>query len=78
MKKSWVLAVSTVLVLLIAYGHGNAAEMKKAKTIDELAKMYDSTGCKQCHEDVYKEWTESIHSRSISGPAGPRRPSRQR
>ena len=44
-----------------------AAETKKATTIDELAKMYDSSGCKECHEDVYKEWEQSIHSRSIFG-----------
>lgn len=44
-----------------------AAEMKKATTIDELAKRYDSTGCKQCHEEIYNEWEQSIHSRSIYG-----------
>ena len=44
-----------------------AAEVKKAKSIDELAKMYDVSGCKQCHEDVYNDWEKSIHSRSIFG-----------
>jgi hypothetical protein len=44
-----------------------AAEAKKATSIDELAKMYDSTGCKQCHDEIYKEWQQSIHSRSIFG-----------
>ena len=50
-----------------ALGGTSAADVKKAKTIDELAKMYDSTGCKQCHEDIYNEWMQSIHSRSIFG-----------
>ncbi len=45
--------------------HG--AEMHKATTIDELATMYDSSGCKQCHEEIYHEWEQSIHSRSIFG-----------
>lgn len=45
----------------------HAAEVKKANSIDELAKMYDSSSCKDCHEDIYKEWSQSIHSRSIFG-----------
>ena len=44
-----------------------AAETKKATSIDELAKMYDSTGCKTCHEAIYKDWEQSIHARSIFG-----------
>jgi len=69
MKKFWTMAVLAILVLLIAYAQNSAyaAELKKAKTIDELAKMYNSTGCKQCHEDIYNEWTQSIHSRSLVG-----------
>ncbi|HET7318509.1 MAG TPA: multiheme c-type cytochrome, partial [Nitrospirota bacterium] len=64
------IAVLTLFVLPIAAFsplNAHAAETKKAKTIDELAKMYDSTGCKTCHEDIYKEWEQSIHSRSIFG-----------
>jgi len=69
MKKLWTMATLAVLVLFItgAPKSAHAEEMRKAKTIDELAKMYDSTGCKQCHEGVYNEWTQSIHSRSIYG-----------
>ncbi|HSQ77478.1 MAG TPA: multiheme c-type cytochrome, partial [Nitrospirota bacterium] len=44
-----------------------AAEIKKAASIDELAKMYDSSGCKECHEGIYRDWEQSIHSRSIFG-----------
>ena len=44
-----------------------SGEAKKATSIDELAKKYDSTGCKQCHEQIYNEWEQSIHSRSIFG-----------
>src|SRR5512143_446901 len=64
------IAVFVFLVLPTAafsYGNAYAAEMKKAASIDELAKMYDSTGCKTCHEEIYKEWEQSIHSRSIYG-----------
>lgn len=46
-----------------AYG----AEMRKATTIDELAAMYDSSKCKECHDVIYADWEKSIHSRSIFG-----------
>ena len=71
MKVPRSVAISTLLaMLLVAYGlcqDGGAAEPKKATSIDELAKMYDSTGCKQCHEAIYNDWEQSIHSRSIFG-----------
>jgi hypothetical protein len=44
-----------------------AAEQKKAKSIDELAKMYDSSGCKQCHEGIYSDWEQSLHAKSMFG-----------
>jgi len=65
------IAVTALLALpILAYSlcqDGSAAEPKKATSIDELAKMYDSTGCKQCHEKIYNDWEKSIHSRSIFG-----------
>ena len=42
----------------------------KAKTIDELAKMYDSSSCKQCHEEIYKQWENSHHARPLMGVKG--------
>jgi mono/diheme cytochrome c family protein len=63
-----VFALLAMPFLPLARGQdAKAAEAKKATTIDELAKMYDSTGCKQCHEGIYREWEQSIHSRSIFG-----------
>jgi hypothetical protein len=71
MKGSRIIAVSAFLVLLavalVAAPNAPAAQEKKATTIDELAKMYDSTGCKACHEGVYNDWEQSIHSRSLVG-----------
>jgi hypothetical protein len=42
-------------------------EAKKATTVDELAKMYDVSSCKRCHEKIYIEWEKSIHARSLIG-----------
>jgi hypothetical protein len=44
-----------------------AAQEKKATTVDELAKMYDVSSCKQCHAKEFGEWEKSIHARSLIG-----------
>jgi cytochrome c553 len=70
MKVSRSIAVLAFLVLpaALCISHfAQAAELKKAASIDELAKMYDSTGCKDCHEGIYNEWDQSLHARSIFG-----------
>ena len=46
------------------------ASADKAKTIDELAKMYDSSSCKGCHEGIYKQWENSHHARPLMGVKG--------
>ena len=43
-------------------------EEKKATTIAELAAMYDSSSCKECHADIHGQWQKSLHARSIFGP----------
>jgi hypothetical protein len=62
-------ALAFLVLPLATFAPANAstAETKKATSIDELAAMYDSTGCKTCHEDIYKEWEQSIHAKSIYG-----------
>lgn len=45
-----------------------AAEEKKAKTIAELAAMYDSSACIDCHTEAHEQWQKSLHARSIFGP----------
>ncbi len=44
-----------------------AAKAGKAKTIAELAKMYDASSCIACHQDKHDEAQKSIHARSIFG-----------
>lgn len=62
------LSKAALLLLAIALPvSAGAAEEKKAKTVDELAKMYDVSSCKTCHPQVYEEWEKSIHARSLIG-----------
>ena len=46
------------------------ASADKAKTIDELAKMYDSSRCKDCHSEIYSQWEKSHHARPLMGVKG--------
>ncbi len=39
----------------------------KANTIEELAAMYDSSSCKECHPEIYAQWEQSHHARSLMG-----------
>jgi len=41
--------------------------VKKAKTVDELIAMYDSSECVSCHSDIAEQWEKSLHARSIFG-----------
>jgi hypothetical protein len=36
-------------------------------TIEELAAMYDSSRCKECHAEIYARWENSHHARSLMG-----------
>jgi len=47
-----------------------AASAQKAKTIDELAQMFDSSRCKSCHSEIYSQWEKSHHARPMMGVAG--------
>ncbi|MBI5676542.1 MAG: cytochrome C [Nitrospirae bacterium] len=40
---------------------------EQAKTVDELTAMYDVNSCKECHSQIYDEWSKSIHARSLIG-----------
>jgi hypothetical protein len=62
----FLLIVAVVALPLSAH----AAEAGKAGTIDELAKMYDSTSCKGCHAEIYAQWEKSHHARSLMGVQG--------
>ncbi|EKD38977.1 MAG: hypothetical protein ACD_75C00542G0002 [uncultured bacterium] len=65
-RRSLVL-LGLAMVPFIAFGT-QAAEEKKAKTIAELAAMYDSSSCVDCHTEIHEEWQQSLHARSIFGP----------
>lgn len=44
-----------------------SAYAEKAKSINELAKLYDVSSCKNCHPKEYEEWEKSYHAISLVG-----------
>ncbi len=58
---------SFIVMLLFVALPFTALAGEKAKTIDELAKMYDVSSCKQCHAKIYEEWEKSAHAVSMVG-----------
>lgn len=59
-----------LVLLAIPIVAGAAEKVRKAKTIDELATMFDSSRCKQCHAQIYAQWEQSHHARPLMGVAG--------
>jgi len=50
------------------FSGAQAEQETKAKTIAELAAMYESNSCKECHPEAYGQWHKSLHARSFFGP----------
>lgn len=59
-----------LLIMLAVVVLPFAAYAEKAKTIDELAKMFDSSRCKTCHAEIYAQWEKSHHARPLMGVRG--------
>ena len=62
--------VKLMLVLIFLAVPLVAFSAQKAKTIDELAKMFDSSSCKSCHAEIYAQWEKSHHARPLMGVKG--------
>ncbi len=51
----------------ISWRPGPDGKQPKARTVAELSDRYDSRHCGECHEEIYGQWKNSIHSRSLLG-----------
>jgi len=57
----------SIFALAAIIGFPIPSQAQKARTVDELSKMYDVSTCKACHTKIYEEWEKSIHARSLVG-----------
>jgi hypothetical protein len=60
------LSYGLAALLALAPPAALAAE-KKADSIEELARMYDVSSCRECHAEVFAEWEKSYHAKSLVG-----------
>jgi hypothetical protein len=51
----------------VGWRDGIAERNGKAKTVAELAAMYDSSSCIACHGEIHAAWSRSVHARSLFG-----------
>ncbi len=58
-----------LLLVPIAASAQQAQAARRAKTIDELAAMFDSSRCRGCHAEIYAQWERSQHARPFLGIA---------
>lgn len=65
MKAKIFLILLSALLAVMTVPVQSGAE--KAKTLDEFAKMFDSSRCKGCHSPIYEEWEKSMHAQSLFG-----------
>jgi len=65
----WPAICAVVMALCFFAGMGTASEdtPAKARTVDELAEMFDVSSCRECHIEIYQEWEKSLHARSLVG-----------
>ncbi|MGB8337020.1 MAG: multiheme c-type cytochrome, partial [Desulfobacterales bacterium] len=59
-----------LLSILVCIAFPLPAFAQKAKTIDELAAMLDSSRCAECHDVIYAQWEKSQHARPLMGIRG--------
>ena len=61
-----ILTVSMAGVFFMSVSAAGASD-RKAGTLTELIEMFDSSSCKECHEEIHSQWETSHHARSIMG-----------
>ena len=59
-----------LLSILLCIALPLPAFAQKAKTIDELSAMLDSSRCAECHDVIYAQWEKSQHARPLMGIRG--------
>lgn len=59
--------VSALMAVSAAALPAAAQNTEKAKTLDELATMFDVSSCKDCHTKIHEEWAKSYHATSLVG-----------
>ncbi|MFZ2197035.1 MAG: hypothetical protein WAV13_04830, partial [Thermodesulfovibrionales bacterium] len=58
------------ILMVVLFVIPSIASGEKAKSIDELLQRYDSSGCRECHADIHRQWEQSHHHKTLIGTKG--------
>ena len=63
----WALSLSVIFSLLFSCVTAHSDPIDQAATLSQLITLFDSSGCKECHEKIYEQWEKSHHARPLMG-----------
>ena len=69
MSRLWILAISVMIIVFPVHGTSMASDpsMTQVNSLQELVDRFDSSSCRECHEQIFTQWEKSHHSRSLMG-----------
>ncbi len=63
----WAFSLSIIFFLFFDGVTARCESTEKVSTLNELITLFDSSGCKECHEKIYEQWEKSHHARPLMG-----------
>jgi mono/diheme cytochrome c family protein len=66
-KKIWIYRLAVFLAIFLTSNALCYASDQKVESLKQLIEIYDPTDCRECHEEIYDQWQNSHHARSITG-----------
>ena len=64
-KSAAILCLGFLALLLFLSAPSSSASEQQAQTLQELISRYDTSRCKECHEEIHNQWEKYHHARSI-------------
>lgn len=61
------LIVGALLTLWTPVSRGAGGASVEITSLASLIERYDSSGCRECHEEIYAQWEKSHHARPLMG-----------
>lgn len=72
MKRRTILRLAMVGIFCLLFNPLSATADGKVKSLEELIERYDSSSCKECHEEIHNQWEGTLHALSAFGSGGGR------
>ncbi|MBI5248724.1 MAG: cytochrome C [Desulfomonile tiedjei] len=63
----WPVGLLTAVSLLFIGSFAHGETPTQASSVAELIAMFDSSSCRECHEQIYEQWEKSHHARPLMG-----------